>query len=439
MKKLLSKALEVAEQAEVYVREISSNSVNIKLDELKEVNSKKKTEISLRIVKDGNMGTAVATSLDDETIIDRAVIALKNQKSEAIVFPNKENAADVISWSEEIKNMDTKKLTDFAFEQSKRLKDAADDINFGVNATRSYRKVHILNSSGFDKCYEYTNLSLSLSTITDKGFAGASKEFSTGKIPQVNTEDIQDLIKMHRLSSNPITLDNEKMPVIFTGKVMGSLMLRVLGGVNGGNVVKDISPLKNKVGQQLFSKNITIRDDGKMPFGVNTCLFDDEGTPSQNTMLYDKGVLKNYLVGISQSKKLDKDPTGNAFKRTLFSKEIEDKPAVFDTNIVIEGNHKDDKEIIKGIKRGLFITGVMGAHTGNINQGEFSMNISSGYLIEDGKLVGQVKGSMIAGNIYDLFKNIEAVGTKYEVMRSIFYHMGYSPMVCFSSANIVGK
>ncbi|WP_353892417.1 TldD/PmbA family protein [Proteinivorax hydrogeniformans] len=439
MEKLLNKALEVAEQAEIYVREVSSTSVSIKLNKLKGIESEKKTEVSLRIVKDGNMGSAVSTSIEDDTLIERALIALENQKSKAITFPNEENLADVVSSSEEVMNMDTKKLTELAFDHSERLYKAAPDIKFGVNANKTYRKVHILNSSGFDKSYDYTNLSLGLSTITDKGFYGASKEYSLGKIPNVPDEDIQNLIQMHRLGDNPVTLGNEKMPVIFAGKVMGSLMLRVLGGVSGSNIVKEVSPLEGKIGEKLFSENITIRDDGKMPFGVNTCLFDDEGTPSQNTMLYEKGVLKNYLVGISQSKKLDKEPTGNAFKRTLFSKEIEDKPAVFDTNIVIEGNHKEDEEIIKGIKRGLLITGVMGAHTGNINQGEFSMNISSGYLIEDGKLVGQVKGSMIAGNIYDLFKNIEAVGTKYEVMRSIFYHMGYSPMVCFSQANIVGK
>jgi len=81
----------------------------------------------------------------------------------------------------------------------------------------------------------------------------------------------------------------------------------------------------------------------------------------------------------------------------------------------------------------------MGAHTGNVNRGDFSLNISSGYLIENGELQGQVKGAMIAGNIYDLFKNVEAIGTHYEVMRSIFYHMGYSPMVLFKEASIVGK
>ncbi len=122
MKNLLQKALNAAEQAEVYVREISSTSVNIKQNKLKGINSEKKTEISLRIVKDGNMGTAVSTSFEDETIIDRAVTALENQKSEAITFPNGDNFDEVLSSCNEVKNMGTKELTDLAFEHSNRLK-----------------------------------------------------------------------------------------------------------------------------------------------------------------------------------------------------------------------------------------------------------------------------------------------------------------------------
>jgi len=217
------------------------------------------------------------------------------------------------------------------------------------------------------------------------------------------------------------------------------MMLRVLGGVNGGNVIKHISPVENKLGEKVFSENITIRDDATYAYGVNTMAFDDEGTTAQNTVIYEKGILKNYLMSQSHAKKLNGKPTGNAIKRALFSKEIEDAPTVFETNLIVEGNRIPDEALLKGIKRGLLITGVMGAHTGNIIQGEFSLNVSSGFLIEEGKLVGKVKGAMIAGNIYDMFKDIEAIGTALEPMRGIFYHMGYSPMVKFGGVNIVGK
>ena len=438
MKTLLEKILKVCDHAEVYSRVVFSTSVSVRAGEMQGIESEKKTEIAIRIVKDDKMGAAVATSLDDESIIERALISLENQKSEAVEFPN-ESVENVVCSSDQVKNMNTHEMVKLTFDVSHRMKTIAPEITSGVEIVKTVKNVKMINSSGFEGEYDYTNIAAEIYTLNEQGFYSTIKEYSGSDLPEIKDEHLLNMIELHILGNQMVTLENEKMPVVFSGNVMGSLMLRVLGGVNGGNVSKGISPVGEKLGQKLFSEKITIRDDATMPMGCNSYAFDDEGTPAQNTVIYENGVLKNFLVSSGQSKKLGRKPTGNAQKRTLFSKEIEDSPSVFDTNIIIEGHSIPDHEIIGGIKRGLFITGVMGAHTGNINQGDFSMNISSGYLIENGKMIGKVKGAMIAGNIYDLFQKVEAIGTEKEVMRSIFYTMGYSPMVLFSEANIVGK
>lgn len=438
MKTVLQKALQVADSAEVYVRDVLSTSVDLLKGEIQEVASEIKTEVSLRIVKNGNMGTAVATDIMDDTLISRAVISLENQKSEAVPFPNLEVPL-VLCATPEVEALTTQQLVDIVTSVSQRIVEQAPDVTTGISATKLVKTVKMLNSTGFEQSYLYTNLALGMSTKTAQGFYGASKSYSGAGLPDVTDQHITQMLTLHRLGEKPVTLGNERMPVIFGGSVMGALMMRVLGGVHGGNVSKEISPLNGKIGERLFSDKITIVDDGTMAYGCNSQPFDDEGIPCKRTVLYEKGVLKNYLVSIGQSQKLEMPATGNAIKRALFSKEIEDAPSVFETNFLIEGESISDEALIKGVKRGLYITGVMGAHTGNINGGEFSLNISSGYLIEEGHLVGQVKGCMIAGNIYDLFRNIQAIGTQQEVMHSIFYHMGYSPMVLFSEANIIGK
>lgn len=438
MRALLEKALQVSDNAEVYYREIFSTTANIENGIMQNIESEKKTEISLRIVKDNNMGTAIATSLDDETFLERALVSLNHQTSEPSDFPN-ETLAEVYCSSDEVAQLTTEELVKFAFDVSDRLIAAAPGISSAVGITKTLKMVKMINSSNFEGQYDYSNISLQMYTKNEQGFLGAIKEYSGGKLPTVKDAHLEKLVTLHRLGDQPIALENERMPVIFEGNVMGALMLRVLGGVSGGNITKELSPLVGKLGTQVFSSKLTIRDDGAMPLGCNSFQFDDEGSRAKNTILVENGVLKNYLMTIGQAKKLNLVPTGNAVKRTLFSKEIEDAPSVFDTNLVVEGDSMPDDALIKSVKRGLLITGIMGAHTGNINQGEFSLNISSGYLIEEGKLVGKVKGCMIAGNIYDLFQKVEAVGSEYEVMRSIFYHMGYSPMILFSEANIIGK
>ena len=438
MRKLLENALKVCDSAEVYMRKVSSTSVSMLMGELQGIEGEKKTEVSLRIVKDGKMGAAIATSVDDETIIERALISLAHQGSEACAFENM-NFNPVQSESDAVKKLTTDQMVENLISLSERIVNMDQNIKFGLEISKNIKEVYLINSSGFDGNYTHTQLDQGVYTLNAQGFHNVSKEFTGTEIHTFSDDDLEKLIKLHQLDEKPVSLSNEKMPVVFSGHVMGAMMLRVLGGVNAGNVVKEISPVTGKLGQQIFSDRITIRDDGTLPFGVNTFAFDDEGTPSQNTVLYQNGVLKNYLASQSHARKLGIPATGNAIKRALFSKEIEDAPSVFETNLIVEGNCISDETLIKGIERGLYITGVMGAHTGNINQGEFSLNISSAYLIENGELTGKVKGAMIAGNIYDLFKNVESIGTELEPMRGIFYHMGYSPMVKFSSASIVGK
>lgn len=438
MKKLLEKALLISDSAEIYQREIMSTSLSVLMGEMQGIESEKKTEISLRIVKNGKMGAAVSTSLEDETIIERALISLENQSNEAEEFLNLPYES-VNCYSQNVFDLKTQDLVTLAFDLSNQFKALDASVAFSVGVDRQYKHVQMMNSTGFQGSYKYTNLSVGMSTLNEQGFRSTSREFSSGDMPQINTSHLEEMLELHRLGNQPVSLDNEKMPVIFDGTVMGSLMLRVVGGVSGGNITKNISPLVGQLDTPVFSDKISIRDDATYALGCNSFAFDDEGVPAQNTVLYDRGVLKNFLLATSHAKKLEMKPTGNAQKRTLFSKEIEDVPAIFDTNLIVEGDSIPDEDLIKGIKRGLYITGVMGAHTGNIVQGDFSMNISSGYLIEEGKLVGKVKGAMIAGNIYELFKNIQGIGTELKPMRSIFYHMGYSPMVWFGEANIVGK
>lgn len=438
MKTLLNEALKVADACDVYVREIESTSIAMTKGVLKQIQSEKKTEIALRIVKNGLIGTAVSTDLKDSTLIDRAIISLENQGSEAGEFSTGEFKS-VNAYSLDVAELTVEELVDELNDLNDRIKEKAADIDTKLNISRTIKTVKLINSAGFEGQYDYTNVSLGMSTLTSQGFHGASKSYSSGIVTEVRDHHIDELINHHRLNDKKIELNNEVMPVIFAGKVMGSLMLRVLAGVNGGNIVKGISPLVDKIGQQVFSDKLSIRDVGIMSWGCNTMAFDDEGTATQSTPIYENGVLKNYLLNIDQAKKLDMKATGNAIKRSLFSKEIEDAPAIFDTNMLIEGENVADDLLIKGVKRGLLITGVMGAHTGNMIAGNYSMNISSGFLIEDGKLTGKVQGAMIAGNIYDLFKSVEAIGTEYEVMHSIFYPMGYAPMVKFSQATIVGK
>ncbi len=437
MRTLLNRALEVCHQAEVYKREVYSTHIHLIKSDIQQIESEKKTEVSLRVIQSDKMGSAVGTSLEDESLIERAMDSMRHQTQEACIFPN-ETIGQVYAASEELSHMSTEDLVAYLVELDQRIQRLSPGLAFGIQCTKEIRSTHLINSMGFDDAYDYTNLALGLYTLNEQGFENAYKEYSGGKLPQIRDAELRQWIREHELDSRVVEVPTERMPVIFSGNAMGTLMMRLVSGVDGGNVTKGISPLQGKIGEKIFSDKISIRDDGGMPFGCNSFKFDDEGTRARNTVIVEKGVLQNYLLDLKQAQKFNQKATGNALKRTLFSKEIEDAPAIYESNLMVEGDFMPDEELIGQVKRGLLVTQVMGAHTGNIKQGDFSMNIASGFLIEEGKLVGKVKGNMIAGNIYELFKDIRGIGSQYEVMRSIFYVMGYSPMVLFGNVNVVG-
>ena len=121
MKTLIDKALKICDQAEVNYRDVYSTTVSILLGDMQDIESEKKTEVALRIVKDGKMGSAISTSLEDETIVGRAVISLENQTSEASTFPNVPYAK-VQSYSDDVKSITTQDLVNMAIDLSNRFK-----------------------------------------------------------------------------------------------------------------------------------------------------------------------------------------------------------------------------------------------------------------------------------------------------------------------------
>jgi PmbA protein len=438
MKDLFYKVMENSDAAELFKKEEEVTSIGILQGTVQNINGKKGFDVSLRLVKDGNMGSAVATSLEDETIIERALLSCRYQKQEPVDFSDN-TPADVKCYDEKVVNISVEEMVAEGERILELFKKHDNNIGPDIHISKSVKNIHILNSKGFDHNYSSTNYSVSMTTKTIKGFMEVGFEIDGANFNVISEEEIISLIQRHGISQNRVTVETNRMPVIFSGKAMGSLMMRLMAGVKAGNVIKKMSPLGGKLNEQVFSDAITIRDNGILDFGLGTCAFDDEGIKSTDTMLIEKGILKNYLAGVSDAKKMDITPTGNSFKRTMFSQDIEDSPAVDCTNLIIEGNSLSDEELIKSVKRGIFIDSVMGAHTGNIIAGEYSLNIGCGYLIEDGKFTGKVMDAMVAGNIYEDFKKISAVGTKAEAMRTIFYTIGYSPNVLFDELSIVGK
>ena len=438
MEKLFDKVLNCSDGGDLFKKEEQTSSVSMLQGKVHKIQGKKTVDMALRMVSDNNMGSAVSTSVEDGTIIDRAIISCKYQKQEPVLFVDN-NPSKVQCYDKRISDMTIEDLSSEGQRILDIFKKQEPNIVPDIHISNAIRNIRIMNSAGFNHSFDKTEYSISLSTKTAKGFTEIHDLLEASNFLQFSEEDIARVIAMHKVSQNRVGVETGKMPVVFGGKAMGSLMMRFLAGIKASSVFKGISPLESKLSEQVFSKEMTIRDNGLLDYGLGSCPFDDEGVAAANTLLVEKGILKGYLSGISDAVKLQTSPTGNSFKRTMFTQDIEDAPALDSTNLLIEGNNLPDEKLLSGISHGIYVDSVMGAHTGNIIAGEYSLNIGCGYIIENGQFTGKVMNAMIAGNIYEDFRKIAAIGTRQEVMRGIFYSMGYSPMVLFDHLSIVGK
>ena len=137
-------------------------------------------------------------------------------------------------------------------------------------------------------------------------------------------------------------------------------------------------------------------------------------------------MLKNFYCDLSYARKLTLTPTGNGFRGDITSKPV---PAL--EHLTIQPGDKSLPELLGMMKRGLIVAGAMGAHSGNILHGDYSIGLAPGIYVEDGVIVGRVKDAMIAGNVYETLRNVVAIDN-----RVCASYMGRFPAVLVDDVSV---
>lgn len=170
-------------------------------------------------------------------------------------------------------------------------------------------------------------------------------------------------------------------------------------------ITKGGSAYSGKVGEMVASPIISAIDDGTIPGRRGSLRFDDEGTPSQRTVLIENGVLKEYMWDLTEARRVGREAsTGNGRRQSF-----RHMPMPRMTNTFIDNGEHDPDEIIANTKRGIFIKSMSGGQA-DIAKGDFVFNAKEAYLIEDGKLTAPLKGATVAGNGPVVLKEIDMVG-----------------------------
>jgi len=184
-----------------------------------------------------------------------------------------------------------------------------------------------------------------------------------------------------------------------------SAFVRALSDMlSADRVQKGKSPFRDKLGESVASKLITVVDDGVFPDGLATSPYDSEGMPSQTTTLIDKGELKAFLYDSYCAKKSGTISSGNASRASYHT-----QPAIAPTNFYLTPGEQSSDSLLKSISNGLYITDVSGLHAAiNPITADFSVPAKA-IVINSGELSYPVDNITLSGNLLEFFRNIDSI------------------------------
>ncbi len=200
------------------------------------------------------------------------------------------------------------------------------------------------------------------------------------------------------------------MPVVLGSGWPGILLHEAIGhGLEADFNRKGLSAFSGRIGEKVASELCTVVDDGTLPFRRGSLNFDDEGNPTERTVLIEKGILRGYMHDGLSAKLMNAAPTGNGRRESYAF-----APLPRMTNTFMLAGRDTEEEILRSVSRGLYAVSFGGGQV-DITSGKFVFTASEAYLIEGGRVTAPVKGATLIGNGPDILTRVSMVGRDLEL------------------------
>lgn len=386
-------------EAEVYYQDSQNTNINFANNRLKSLQTKATAGVALRVIADGKLGFASSSDLTrKEELLDAALAtAAIGDRVEFNLAENTQitnDAGNTVSAStEELVTMGNKLIA----QVHEYNGDILVDVDFNVRS--STVKLATTKGATAQRHKQTISSSLSGNLVRGEDFLEAFA-FDVTKDSQPKPERLlQKLLEKYRRAEQTATITSGSYPVLFTPTAaaftLGSLFKTIL---SGQAVLQKASPLADKLEKQVFDRRLTLKEDPKI--GVNACDVDDEGIPTSQKVFIDRGIIKQFYWDLRWAARANTKSTGNGFRGGL------SRPNPSVVNLCVSPGSTSINDLIAGITEGVIVDQVLGAGQSNQLAGEFSVNLDLGYKVENGKIVGRLKNTMVAGNIFDAFNNL---------------------------------
>jgi len=421
-----------AEQVEVVQMRNEATTIEFEANRFKTSKVEETSGIAARVVRNGRLGFSASS---DEKALDRLVTNVLESAAFGdevpITFPAPQAASQVKTFDPAIPELTVARLVEIGQEIVDMVLSVEPGAQVNATLNRGVQQVKIQNQAGVEASFRRSPLSIGteVARIDGDDVLILFDMLGTTAWDEDYLAFARRLGDKLRLARTIATVRSGKMPVLFSPTGSLVLGLPLMEGLNGKSVFTGVSPIRDKVGEKLFDDKLTVIDDGTLDGKFNSAPYDDEGVPHRRHVLVEHGVLKGFVYDLKTAAQSGVESTGNG-SRGLFN-----PPSPEPTNLILAGGSTPLAEMIAGIDEGLLVEDILGLGQGNIISGAFSNPLSLAFKIEKGEIVGRVKDVSIAGNVYDLLKEVTAVSRE-----TLWVYGGLCmPYMLLPEMNIVAK
>ena len=415
---------------EIYIDE----SKSIELDSLKEELNFAKEEIDLgvgiRVLKDKKQGFAFTSNIDKLT--ETATQAIENTKltkvDENITFAEVEKVNDVKGvYDNKFNDLSLDESVEFLKDTISTASDSGCEVT-GSGFSASEGRSLIVNSNGVSIEDEGTGFGLGLSvTIQKDGEIATAYNSQSSRFFDLDGEKLaEDVCNLAKSSLNTKPIETGDYDVVLDYYAATGLLQTFIGAFNGENVLRGRSILKDKLGSEIANPTLSIIDNPLLERGMYTAKCDGEGSVSRKTDLIKEGTLNSFIYDLYNANKAGEETTSNGLRGNYLT-----TPMISPTNLEFKFSEMKD---LSEINSGVLTTSVLGAHTANPISGDFSVEASNAFKIEDGELTDPINKAMISGNIFEIMKTVE--GLKSEIKQYGSYIL---PKLLVHDLRVVGQ
>jgi len=418
-------------QAEIMVLRDEKTLVEFEANQLKTCTVAETKGVAVRVISAGKQGFAASSDARSlERLASNALDSASYGDTAAFSFAAPVEARAIRTYDGTVAELSIERLVSMGRELADIVLAVEPDARCKIAISRSVVDKNIRNHRGLNVECRSSPLSIYMGVDRIEGddMLIISDQLGTTVWDDDYLALARRLAEKLRLSRRTASVKPGRMPVLFSPVGALALSMPLCEGLNGKEVCKGNSPIANKVGERLFDPRISIVDDGTMNGRFASSAYDDEGVPRRRNALIENGRLMGFIYDLKTAAESGIESTGNA-SRGLFSPA---NPAF--TNLCIEPGETPLAEIIAGMDEGIIVEDVLGLGMGNTISGVFSNPVALAFKVEHGEIVGRAKGLSIAGNVYELLKELGAISRESEWV----YGANQAPYILIPDMSVAG-